>query len=511
VNCFFDRARLDAKDGGTPALLHFPGGPPPLSTVAAVDTANPKLGQRRERDAGVSAVLERLANQRVTVDPPFPSPCDDGPFGWKGVLRNLADDPERPLKGSAPRYSIPPLSETAVFVLAHLDRLGAHYLGCKRERAQAREVGSSIPSLKKQGSDVPFCFDLAPETFRHLADLVEKSADSFETAVHGKDDDKEKTTAVSEEYVELYVLCASLRLLNVNIGILLGSGLGVEEFGGEGLRRSLLRCLLGLVRHCETHWTRADFPPKAKSEPQTTSQMGRGKAAGEALRLLVDGIDLFYPSQGLQASLLSAYLRAFGTRVESHTTASHALVLELLCRTSAPDFLPSFLPGRSHMTPSSATSVHGGTLLGPGLASCEEPPRTPETFDSFAGVLLESSNAQAIKDVRHAAGTVSVGRGSAPDAESVLLSDKLRESSEEVGQAVLRALRAVLDLRCVDAFQAAKEGRVEGVDSTADIRKFLMLVLQASSNVLAAAIEARRCATAADVFERVVEAVCNGL
>ncbi|CBJ29393.1 hypothetical protein Esi_0144_0064 [Ectocarpus siliculosus] len=513
VNCFLDRARLDAKDGGTPALLHFPGGAPPSSTVAANDTAKPERGQCRDRDAGVSAVLERLANQRVHVDPPFPSSRDDGPFGWKEVLRNLVDDSERALKGSASRYCIPPLRETAVFVLAHLDRLGAHYyLGCKGERAQAGEVGSPIPSLQKRGLDVPFCFDLAPETFRHLVDLVERSSGSIEKAVHGEDDDREENTiAVSDGYLELYVLSASLRLLNVNIGTLLGSGLGVEEFGGEGLRRSLLRCLLGLVRHCKPRWTRADFSSRPKSIPHTAGQVGRGKVAEEALRLLVDGMDLFYPSQGLQASLLSSYLRAFGTSSESHSTASHALVLELLCRTSAPEWLRSFLPERRHPTPPSGTSACGELLLGPGLESCEESPRSHETLDSFAKVLLESSSAHAVKEVRHAAGMMSVGCDSAPGAERVLMSDKLRESSKEVGQAVLRALDAVLNLRCVDAFQATKEGRVEDVDSTADIRKFLLLVLQASSNVLAAAIEARCCATAADVFERVVEAVCNGL
>ncbi|CAB1112720.1 unnamed protein product [Ectocarpus sp. CCAP 1310/34] len=512
VNCFLDRAGLDAKNGGTPALLHFPGGVPPSSTVTVVDTAKSERGQCRDRDAGVSAVLERLANQRVNADPPCPSPRDDGPFGWKEVLRNLVDDSERTLKGSGSRYSIPPLRETAVFVLAHLDRLGAHYLGSKGERAQAGEVGSPIPSLQKRGLDVPFCFDVAPETFRHLVDLVERSAGSIEKAVHGEDDDREeKTIAVSEEYLELYVLSASLRLLNINIGIILGSGLGVEEFGGDGLRRSLLRCLLGLVRHCETHWTRADVSSRAKSIPHTTAQVGLAKAAEEALRLLVDGIDLFYPSQGLQASLLSSYLRAFGTISESHTTASHALVLELLCRTATPEFLRSFLPERMHPTPSCGTSSHGELLLGPGLASCEESPRSPETLHSFAEVLLASSSAQAVKEVRHAAGMVSVGCDSAPGAKSVLMSDKLRESSKEVGQAVLRALDAVLNLRCVDAFQAAKEGRVEGMDSNADIRKFLLLVLQASNNILAAAIEARCCATSADVFERVVEAVCNGL
>ncbi|CAN0590568.1 unnamed protein product, partial [Ectocarpus sp. 12 AP-2014] len=113
VNCFLDRAGLDANDGGTPALLHFTRGAPPSSTVTAVDTANSERGQCRDRDAGVSAVLERLANQRVNADPPCPNPRDDGPFGWKEVLRNLVDDSERTLKGSASRYSIPPLRETA--------------------------------------------------------------------------------------------------------------------------------------------------------------------------------------------------------------------------------------------------------------------------------------------------------------------------------------------------------------------------------------------------------------
>ncbi|CAM9832862.1 unnamed protein product, partial [Hapterophycus canaliculatus] len=205
--------------------------------------------------------------------------------------------------------------DIAVFVLAHLDRLGALYLEWNGEGYQAWEADSLVPSPKGWRTSIPFCYDLAPETFTHLVGLVQMFAGSFEASVSNKAGETENEVDIAEPRgsVGLYVLCAALRLLNINVGTLLSRGLGATGFGGDDVRHSLLRCLLSLVRHCEPHWIQGDFSSRAKSGPSSDEQAGRVAVAREALRLLVDRIDLFYPSQEHQASLLSSYLRAYGT------------------------------------------------------------------------------------------------------------------------------------------------------------------------------------------------------
>lgn len=402
-------------------------------------------------------------------------------------------------------HHIPALRETAVFVLAHLDRLGAHYSGWTGGRTRAEGRLPFIPPQERERLSVPFCYDSSTSTFKHLVGLLEIFAESTGADVQDQDEEKGAGARVSD----YYVLCASLRLLNVYVGILLAHGFGVAEFGGESLRQSLLRCLLGLIRRCDMGWTRSDSPSRVNSRPRD-GQAGGAVVAREALRLLVDRLDLFYASQGRQAGLLSSYLRVYVTSSESHTTASRAVMLELLRRTSSLSFLRNLQAAVGEQSETSGTSAEEELLLEPSLASCSS--RTPETVKSFSETLLELLSAQSIRDVRQAAGEgTALDFVAMPGEENGLLSDPSSDSAKQVRSAVLGALGAVLKLRCVDAFGAVRQERSEGVDSTAEFRTFLLLVLQAANNVLAAAIETQRSTTKTGVLEKVTETLRNGL
>ena len=462
-------------------------------------------------NGAVSCAAEmRLCLWRNCGLTPGPALVEDR-FSWRGALQTLTDEPEDAVDVGHPAgRSIPALSKTAVFVLAHLDRLGSHYLGWNGECTHPGEGDPLLPPANAERPSVPFCFDLSAPTFRHLVDLVETFTASFEAAILRKDEENEGRPG-NPEYVGLYVVCASLRLLNINIGILLGRGLGVAEFGGDDLRQSLLRCLLGLVRHVDE--ASADPPSTQESTPPRCGQVGIATVTREALCLLVGGVDLFYPSRGHQAGLLSAYLRAHVTAGESHTTASRAVMLELLQRTSCLKYLRRLLAsaGCEHTQSSSELLTTEECLLEPGLASssCEGTTRARETVNSFSEALLELSSAQSVRNVRWAADIGAAGGPAAtPGTKDVSLSDQASDSAKQMGRAALESLGAVLKLRCIDA---SKPRSWEGVDPKSEFAAFVLLVLQAANKVLAVAVETQRSTPATGVFERVVDALRDGL
>lgn len=439
-----------------------------------------------------------------------PGALPGGQYDWREALRAPTEGLGSASCNRSVGHHVPALRETAVFVLAHLDRLGAHYSGWKGGRTHAARKGPIFPAQEGARLSVPFCYDSSTSTFEHLVGLLEIFAQSTAAAVQGRNEEKGAGARVSDESVGVYVLCASLRLLNVNVGILLGHGLGVAEFGGEGLRQSLLRCLLDLIRRCDTNWIRSHSPSRTKSRPRDGVQAGGVAVAREALRLLVNRVDLFYPSRGRQARLLSSYLRVYVSSSESHTTASRAVMLELLRRTSLLPFLRSLLATVGEQSETSGVPAEEEFLLEPSVAPCSS--RTPETAKTFSEALLEVSSVQSIKDVRQAA-----GKDTALDfvvvqgKENGLLRDPSSDSAKQVGLAVLGSLGAVLKLRCVDTFGAAREERSGVVGSTAEFRTFLLLVLQAANKVLAATIETQRSTSKAGVLEKVTEALRNGL
>lgn len=461
-----------------------------------------------------------------------PGPCADGPFGWKGVLRTLA--PANPARfdcypaandaegaqSDCPGYRTPgvsAMSRVAVFVLAHLDRLGAHYLGSGGNKRHAEETGASSHS-EVESSSVPFCYDLAPATFRHLCRLVETCAGPSGTALFTTSFDENGAGGTDmREQLRLYALCASLRVLNVNMGILLSRGLGVAEFGGEALRQSLLRCLLGLVKEyvsdcAETAHRLSTY------ETVVDANVGQAAAATEALQLVVDGMDLFYPTQQRQARLLSAYLRAYRANGGSQQAAVRAITLELLARVSSMRFLRSL---EAASGPDSASGMSTETeYVGPGLNSSGHYYLASDEIGGLTKDLVDLSTVQCVLDVKAAAEQDEGGHSSTRVAGSSWRNDQSPGAAGQVGRAVLDALGAVLQLRCADAFQATKENAQQDGGCAAAIKEkstlfleLFLLVLQAADVVLAAAVSTQQPAEAgtSGLLPGVVDALRGGL
>lgn len=107
------------------------------------------------------------------------------------------------------------MPSAALFVLAHLDRLGGHFLSWGGDDVmQANETGS-LKAEKYSG--VPFCYDMAPETFRNLIRLVTEYPGT--SADHARDG--------APEHMRMYVIFALVCLMRVNVSsILLGRRLG---------------------------------------------------------------------------------------------------------------------------------------------------------------------------------------------------------------------------------------------------------------------------------------------
>ena len=446
-----------------------------------------------------------------------PGPLADGPFGWEGALRSLASDVEGARRGQPGHHQnsmpcIPAVPKTAVFVLSHLDRLGEHYSGWTGRKSPKGRHGAS-PLSEEETLSIPFCFDLKPSTFRHLIALVEAFAGSVETG--GVDDGESAGTNFSQG-LEIYMLCGSLRLLNVNVGILLGRGLGVAEFGGEARRESLLRCLLGLVKEDRIEDARAGYRSSGGKSPPDI-QSGRAMAAREALRLLVDGMDLFYPTQPRQACLLSSYLRAFDANSGFHPPVAHALTMELLTRVSSLRFLRGLeTSGSADNAPRAPTEAE---CLVPGLFSSKYALFSTEIVGDLSKALLDVCKLQSVRDVRLAVDEEAAGQSTAPVAENVWQGDASIGCAGPLGLAVLAALDAVLKLRYTDAFREIKSETDEGRDCTADVHprpkpllEFTLLVLNAAIDVLdAAASSLTPTAPVAVLSDRAVGTLRQGL
>lgn len=445
-----------------------------------------------------------------------PGPIADGPLSWEGALRALGNDVEdarrgRPVQHQNPTPSILAIPKTAVFVLAHLDRLGGHYSGWTGSKVH--EGGHEDALLSdKIGLSVPFCFDLAPATFRHLVALVETFAGWAGT----KRVDGECAGANLSEFLGMYVLCASLRLLNVNVGVLLCRGLGVAEFGGESLRESLLRCLLSLVGEDEVDCARVGYRSSGgKAPPDVRS--GRVMAGKEALRLLVDGMDLFYPTRPRQACLLSCYLGAFEANNGFHRPAAHALMMELLARVSSLRFLRS-LETKNDASISSRTSTEAECLV-PGLFFSKYAPLSTDIVGDLSKALMVACAFQSTRDVRSVLGDGAAGHTSAPVAENVWQRDTPIGCEGPFGLAVLAALDSILKLRYADAFRKIKSKPDKGHDFASVVNprpkpllELFLLVLNAANDVLDAAASRLTPTSPTSVLsDRVVNALRNGL
>lgn len=456
-------------------------------------------------------------------------------FGWRGVLRALAanenfppfdfrevenkqgcDDRAAlscaPGEGQeAPRQhhesvsGVPALTRVAVFVLAHLDRLGAHYSGWAGNKVNKEETGCL--RCEAEDSSVPFCYDVSPATFKHLVGLVEMYW-SGELSSRPLGEGAGGDNGVPEQ-LRWYVLCASLRLLNVNVGVLLTRGLGVAEFGGDELLRSLLRMLLGLIEGCGNDCS-SEACALRIDDQLDDGEVGRSVAAKEALQLVVDGMDLFYPTQQRQGYLLCSYLRAYGTDSGSTPqTAARAVTLELLARASSVTFL-----GKVETKDSGDGSPGAQTpreeLLGPGILFDGSLSLGCDALGDLSKTLLELAVVQSVRDVRSAVEeSVDGWGGSVGSTGGSWRSDRSSGSGGQVGQAVLGALGTVLKFRCAEACQAADRvacepdgSSSEPVDSSSEecsaaavevesrpFLHFFLLVLRAADDVLGAVLE----------------------
>lgn len=413
-------------------------------------------------------------------------PNSDGPLSWRGMLQGLtvgnhdgpihgAIDTQQSLDGAdctasrgdtrdrEPGPGIPALSGVAAFVLAHLDRMAAQYAGWGTGQMRAQGLRSAL----SDGGDlsVPLCYDLSPATFEHLVGLVK--AHSTATSFH-----EQGGRVTGQEQLRLYVLCSSLRLLRVNVGVLLIRGMGVTEFGGDALRQSLLLCLLALAERHPRDFSQPEPAMSGGSQRAAGSDGGREASATEALRLVVEGMDLFYPTRRRQARLLATYLHAYTSREAPLPVAARVMTLELLARVSSVQFLQE-IEATEGAPKGVAAGKPGCAVLmedpGPGLPTGDRLLLGPDVLVGLSRALLDLAIVRSTQGAQLAA---SETRG-----------------EDLVGRAVIGTLASVLELRSVEASRAtqpmAKGGDfVEG--EATPLLEFLLLVLRAADHVLGA-------------------------
>lgn len=427
-------------------------------------------------------------------------PSLDGPLTWGGMLHSLrvgkhngpvhcTKNIQQPLDGTnytasrgdtsdrEPGHGISALSAIAVFVLAHLDRMAAQHVDSREGKTRAQGLGSA---LSNDGIlSAPFCYDLSPATFEHLVGLVKTfSTEPASLQEHG-------AIITSQEQLRLYVLCSSLRLLRVNVGVLLNRGMGVEEFGGDTLRQSLLLCLLALAERHPRDFSRPERATSDGSVLTAGSDRGREASAMEALRLVVEGMDLFYPTRRRQARLLVTYLHAYTSREAPLPVGARMMILELLARISSMQFLHEIEATEGASKDVAADAPERVVLMedtGPGLPSGDRFLLGPDVLDGLSSALLDLATVRSIQRVQVAASEI--------DGARTAVSLVKKGGEDLVEGAVLGALVCVLELRSAEASRVnqptANDGdRVEG-DAT-PLLKFLLLVLRAADRTLGAA------------------------
>lgn len=477
----------------------------------------------------------------------------DGPFSWAGILcmsrdgnpiqvaehatrdRREGSLPDVPAQHRGPRLSSRSnLPEIAVFVLAHLDRLATHYLGGE-DNSVCRKKEKSYGQAMEDRSSVPLCYDVTPATFGCLIELVQRCTRTLGTAL--RSEGGQKATPVEEqERLELYVLCASIRLLNVNIGMLLSRGFGLVEFGGEERRHSLLHCLIRLIEGCEDDWAAqkdalssgGDGGEARGSIPLITSDVGRAAVATEALRLLVDGLDLFYITQRHQAALLLGYLGVFEEHGRSRNwAAAPTIMLELLSRAASLRFLRGL---QSDVVAVPAGFQAEAECVGPGLigSNCLSL-LSDDMVDSLAKALVKWSKIQSVREVQVAADRDTMTAAPPTEKASMLGVTDARSNAEPAGTAgpisaaVQEAFASVLKLCFIDALREVESDprghrdRIEsGETNLRPLLRLFVMVFRAADVVLTAAVATQSPKEAAgalkvNISPGVVDALLPGL
>jgi hypothetical protein len=211
------------------------------------------------------------------------------------------------------------LRQIAIFILANIDRISSQY----DRHPSDTELRPTVFAPQRRKA---FTFELRPETFGNLLELVKAHLHYFSKAPSGAGE-----TGGNNE-LGLYVLVSSLRILRVNIYQLIRNGYNADTFGDESQRSDLLNLLMGIINGSEC------------AEGEAASPVA-DIVVKEALELFVRGIDIFYPTGEAQARLLASYLKQYSGGVV--TKADGAILSMLLGRLRDLSYISTLVEGNS--------------------------------------------------------------------------------------------------------------------------------------------------------------------
>ena len=203
--------------------------------------------------------------------------------------------------------------DSALEIMAHIDRLGAAYEGKIQEDNKAHGV-LYLPLMPRSGradelpSKVAYCVDASPQTFNCLLEVLDLCKSAL---VHLQ------ATVQAETHSDLecdtffweYLMLATLRLIKLNMCQLLlsGSGPGIYQAAcmtkqrdkkpggkGEELSRVMSKVHESLLRAIE--FSNSMNPKSA------------GKIQEASAQVLISGLELFYPTQEQQVQLLASLM-----------------------------------------------------------------------------------------------------------------------------------------------------------------------------------------------------------
>ncbi|EQC37076.1 hypothetical protein SDRG_05303 [Saprolegnia diclina VS20] len=275
----------------------------------------------------------RTASQplRALVDPSF----DLDPEDEEAEASLVA--PERPPPTAALGHV-----QAAVCLLAHLDRLS-------RAFAPRRHVYPSLaaptPKEGAAGRFETYCVDVHSSTFLAVADIITRGC-------LGRDGEAAQT--------QVYILLASLRVLQANVTQLVRCGLGKrlvatqalveKEPDMESLRSALHRVHAVLI-------SLIDVPKSLRDGDNHAGVVdGKNQLVTAAVETLLIGFELFYPCQCTQTSVIFSVLKdtapvmvaggcACGAGTPPPIPRNRKVVLEPLLRRMADDaILAQFIP-----------------------------------------------------------------------------------------------------------------------------------------------------------------------
>ncbi|KDO31550.1 hypothetical protein SPRG_03479 [Saprolegnia parasitica CBS 223.65] len=275
----------------------------------------------------------RTASQplRVLVDPSF----DIDPEDEEAEASLVA--PEGPPPTAAFGHV-----QTAVCLLAHLDRLSRAFVP---RRQLYPSLAGPKPKEGAAGRFETYCVDVHSSTFLAVADIITRGCS-------GRDGEAAQT--------QVYILLASLRVLQANVTQLVRCGLGKRVVAAQppvekepevdALRSALHRVHVVLV-------SLIDVPKGLRDGDNHAGVVdGKNQLVTAAVETLLIGFELFYPCQCTQTSVIFSVLKdmapalvatgcACGAGAPPPIPRNRKVVLEPLLRRMADDaILAQFIP-----------------------------------------------------------------------------------------------------------------------------------------------------------------------